>query len=239
MGGNKILLVEDDSEIARLTKMYLEAEGYLVTVVDNGLNALEAIKELKPELVLLDLMLPGKNGAEICHEAREFYHGIIIVLTPTDDEMSEVSLSKFGADDYLTKPFNRTELLIRLTKLLEVRQTIQEKYRLLEPGDIDPENEEDAFIKQIREEVEGNIDDENFGIAELGRAIGMSRAQLHRKIKALTGRSTSIFIRSIRLHRAKKLLQSTDLNIAQVAFEVGFRDPKYFSRTFSALMTFR
>ncbi len=78
MVGNKILLVEDDSEIARLTKMYLEAEGYLVTVVDNGLNALDAIKDLKPDLVLLDLMLPGKNGAEICQEAREFFTGSLL-----------------------------------------------------------------------------------------------------------------------------------------------------------------
>ena len=127
MGGNKILLVEDDSEIARLTKMYLEAEGYLVTVVDNGLNALEAIKELKPELVLLDLMLPGKNGAEICQEAREFYHGIIIVLTATDDEMSEVSLFKFGADDYLTKPLVKADLDRALSQWTRCRPVTQGK----------------------------------------------------------------------------------------------------------------
>lgn len=118
MVSNKILLVEDDSEIARLTKMYLEAEGYLVTVVDNGLNALDSIKALKPDLVLLDLMLPGKDGAMICQEAREFYHGIILVLTATDDEMSEVSLLKFGADDYLTKPIKGNILLARIEAAL-------------------------------------------------------------------------------------------------------------------------
>ncbi|ACY53243.1 MULTISPECIES: response regulator transcription factor [Vibrio] len=118
MVGNTILLVEDDSEIARLTKMYLEAEGYTVIVIDNGQNALETIKELKPDLVLLDLMLPGKNGAEICQEARKFYHGIIIVLTATDDEMSEVSLFKFGADDYLTKPIKGNILLARIEAAL-------------------------------------------------------------------------------------------------------------------------
>ncbi|ENM6581113.1 response regulator transcription factor [Vibrio alginolyticus] len=118
MVGNTILLVEDDSEIARLTKMYLEAEGYTVTVIDNGQNALETIKGLKPDLVLLDLMLPGKTGAEICQEARKFYHGIIIVLTATDDEMSEVSLFKFGADDYLTKPIKGNILLARIEAAL-------------------------------------------------------------------------------------------------------------------------
>ncbi|ELA6646977.1 MULTISPECIES: response regulator transcription factor [Vibrio] len=118
MVGNTILLVEDDSEIARLTKMYLEAEGYTVTVIDNGQNALETIKGLKPDLVLLDLMLPGKNGAEICQEVRKFYHGIIIVLTASDDEMSEVSLFKFGADDYLTKPIKGNILLARIEAAL-------------------------------------------------------------------------------------------------------------------------
>ncbi|HHF3017611.1 TPA: response regulator transcription factor [Vibrio diabolicus] len=118
MVGNTILLVEDDSEIARLTKMYLEAEGYTVTVIDNGQNALETIHGLNPDLVLLDLMLPGKNGAEICQEACKFYHGIIIVLTATDDEMSEVSLFKFGADDYLTKPIKGNILLARIEAAL-------------------------------------------------------------------------------------------------------------------------
>ncbi|MGR4988781.1 response regulator transcription factor [Vibrio rotiferianus] len=118
MAGNKILLVEDDYEIARLTKMYLEAEGYLVTVVDDGLSALDSIKALKPDLVLLDLMLPGKDGAMICQEARDFYHGVIIVLTATDDEMSEVSLLKFGADDYLTKPIKGNVLLARIEAVL-------------------------------------------------------------------------------------------------------------------------
>ena len=111
---------------------------------------------------------------------------------------------------------------------------MQVKYRsLYKPENDQPTTREDDFIIRVRQVIEDNLDDENFGITELGQAIAMSRAQIHRKIKALTGLSTSIFIRSIRLNKAKTLLLNTDLNISQVAYEVGFRDPKYFSRTFS------
>lgn len=105
MSKTKVLIVEDDQEIARLTTLYLEAEGYDVSVVHEGNLALEAIRSIEPDLVLLDLMLPGMSGAQICRQAREFYNGIILVLTASADEMSEVSLFKFGADDYVAKLF--------------------------------------------------------------------------------------------------------------------------------------
>ncbi|CAH1560031.1 response regulator transcription factor [Vibrio rotiferianus] len=118
MSRYKIVLVEDDSEIARLTKMYLEAEGHSVTIINSGENAVESIRSLHPDLVLLDLMLPVKDGATICREVREFFDGMIIVLTATDDEMSEVSLFKFGADDYLTKPIRGNVLLARIEAVM-------------------------------------------------------------------------------------------------------------------------
>ena len=118
MSKTKVLIVEDDQEIARLTTLYLEAEGYNVSVVHDGNLALEAIRNTEPDLVLLDLMLPGLSGAQICRQAREFYNGIILVLTASADEMSEVSLFKFGADDYVTKPIRGHALLARIEALL-------------------------------------------------------------------------------------------------------------------------
>ncbi len=91
-----VLLVEDDDAIAQLTKMYLEAEGYQVSVISDGLESLNEIKLTQPDLIILDLMLPGKSGVDICREAREFYQGMIIILTASEDEMSEVSLLKLG-----------------------------------------------------------------------------------------------------------------------------------------------
>jgi AraC-like DNA-binding protein len=92
---------------------------------------------------------------------------------------------------------------------------------------------ENEFIVSIKQLIETELDNEQFGIPEICRSLGVSRSQLHRKLKALTGMSTSHFIRSIRLHQAKHFLLTTDLNIAQVAYEVGFKDPKYFSKTFA------
>ncbi|MEL0606719.1 response regulator transcription factor [Vibrio echinoideorum] len=118
MSKTKVLIVEDDQEIARLTTLYLEAEGYNVSVVHEGNLALDAIRNIEPDLVLLDLMLPGMNGAQICRQAREFYNGMILVLTASADEMSEVSLFKFGADDYVAKPIRGHALLARIEALL-------------------------------------------------------------------------------------------------------------------------
>ncbi|OLQ81161.1 DNA-binding response regulator [Photobacterium proteolyticum] len=127
---NKILLIEDDSEIARLTKMYLETEGYETKVIDSGDVALDGIKEFAPDVVLLDLMLPGLDGAEICRRAREFYTGMILVLTASADEMSEVTLFKLGADDYVTKPVRGHILLARIEALL--RRSRPKKFKLAE-----------------------------------------------------------------------------------------------------------
>lgn len=121
-----ILIIEDDKEIARLTEIYLQSTGYETTVVVDGSLAIAMIKKLSPDLILLDLMLPGVDGFELCKQAREFYIGPIIVLTAIEDDLSEVSLLKLGADDYLRKPAKphimsaRIEALLRRSKVSNV-----------------------------------------------------------------------------------------------------------------------
>ncbi|MCF2859151.1 response regulator transcription factor [Pseudoalteromonas sp. SMS1] len=122
-----ILIIEDDKEIARLTEMYLQSEGYQTTIVDHGSEAVSTIKALTPDLVLLDLMLPGVDGFDICKEARAFYSGPIIVLTAREDEISEVSLLKLGADDYLRKPAKPHIMSARIEALLRRTNTNSEK----------------------------------------------------------------------------------------------------------------
>jgi len=126
MNKTRILLVEDDAEIARLTAMYLDVEGYQVEVIDDGALALDAIKNTKPELIILDLMLPGMSGIEICKLAREFYQQPILILTACDDDVSEVSLLKMGADDYLVKPLRPHVLVARIEALLRRKQNYQQ-----------------------------------------------------------------------------------------------------------------
>lgn len=125
MNKKNILLIEDDAEISRLTAMYLEVEGYNVQVIDDGALALSAIKEQCPDLIVLDLMLPGLNGIEICKGARTFFSQPILILTACDDDVSEVSLLKMGADDYLTKPLRPHVLVARIEALLRRYQNNQ------------------------------------------------------------------------------------------------------------------
>ena len=113
-----ILLIEDDAEISRLTSMYLNVEGYHVDTIDDGALAIAAIKNKCPDLIVLDLMLPGLSGFEICQQAREFYQQPILILTASNDDVSEVSLLKIGADDYLTKPLRPHVLVARIEALL-------------------------------------------------------------------------------------------------------------------------
>jgi DNA-binding response OmpR family regulator len=127
MTKTKILIIEDDAEISRLTAMYLEAEGFDTSIIDDGLVALTAIKNYAPDLVILDLMLPGLSGIEICKQSRAFYCGPILVLTACDDDVSEVSLLKLGADDFLTKPLKPHVLVARIEALMRRVTPIEPK----------------------------------------------------------------------------------------------------------------
>lgn len=136
MEKTKVLIVEDDAEISRLTAMYLEVEGFNTKVINDGLAAIPAIKDYSPDLIVLDLMLPGLSGIEICKKARVFYDGPILVLTACDDDASEVSLLKLGADDFLTKPLKphilaaRIEALIRRVNSQQPKQMKNKHSRL-------------------------------------------------------------------------------------------------------------
>lgn len=118
MEKTKILIIEDDAEISRLTAMYLEVESFDTCVINDGSDALAAIQSYMPDLIILDLMLPGMSGVDICKQARTFYYGPIIVLTACNDDVSEISLLKLGADDFLSKPLKPHVLVARIEALM-------------------------------------------------------------------------------------------------------------------------
>jgi len=233
-----ILLVEDNPDVRTYVRSCLE-DNYLVWEARNGQEGIEMAIEQVPDLIVSDVMMPEKDGFELCEALKgdiRTSHIPIVLLTAKADQESRISGLRYGADAYLAKPFNREELEVRLEQLLENRRKLQERFRRAETGEGskgEAISQEDAFLTRVREQLEKNLDDENLGISGLARAIGVSRAQLHNKIKALTGQSPSVFVRTIRLRKARQLLLTTDLNVTQIAYEVGFRDPAYFSRTFS------
>ncbi|MCB0531689.1 MAG: response regulator [Saprospiraceae bacterium] len=232
-----LLIVEDNPDVTAYLQACLENQYQLLTATD-GRAGLEMAFEQVPELIISDVMMPNMDGFELCKALKtdeRTSHIPVVLLTAKADDASRLTGLEHGADAYLTKPFNKKELFVKIKNLLHIRQEMQRRYS--RPGaEISTEtptfSQEDIFVEKVKQAVLGNIDDEDYGIPEICRTIGMSRSNLHLKIKALTGRSTSHFVRAIRLNEGHKMLQNTDMTISQVAFAVGFNDPAYFSRTY-------
>lgn len=234
------LIVEDNPDIVTYLKTCLQ-QDYQLAVAQNGEEGENKAIELIPDIVVSDVMMPKKNGFELCDVLKRHpftSHIPIILLTARATLEDRLTGLEHGADAYLKKPFHKDELLIRLRKLIETRKNLQQRFLSLDkqPPATDRSMQfEDAFLQKMRRVVEKNLSDPDFDSARLCREIGMSRSQIYRKLMALTGQPASHFIRSIRLHRAKDMLLTDKLTIAEVAYAVGFRDPSYFSRTFIEL----
>lgn len=233
----KLLIIEDNADVVTYLESIL-ADTYHLLIARDGQEGINVAIAEVPDLIISDIMMPLKDGFEVCETLKEderTSHIPIVLLTAKADEESKLGGLKRGADAYLTKPFNQQELFIRLEQLLKLRQKLQARYANLEyvPPREEALQQEDEFITKVREIVETNLQNAKLGVPMLCDSMGLSRTQFYMKLKALTGRSGSSFIRTIRLHKAKDLLQDSESTVSQVAYEVGFADPAYFSRTFS------
>ncbi len=206
MHNNHILIIEDDDEIARLSAMYLNSEGYTTSIVTDGMVAVETIKALQPDLVILDLMLPGVDGIEICKQTRDFYQGPILILTACDDEIREVNLLKLGADDYLNKPVKphimlaRIEALLRRSKISGTQQQ-QISTRLIQ---IDTTNQTVRFKGQLLDLTGAEYDMLQILTRNAGKTVSREICS-----RALRGIDYSVSDRSIdmRISGLRKKLQ--------------------------------
>lgn len=233
-----VLLIEDNRDVLTYLASCLEAD-YQLEFALNGQEGIDLALEIVPDIVISDLMMPEKDGYEVCAALNadvRTSHIPIILLTAKADQDSRIAGLKSGADAYLAKPFDKEELYVRLEKLLELRRRLQARYS--DPAAISTVEEksmskEELFLRDLRKIIEENLSDQSFGVMQLCRKIGMSRSQLHNKLKALTGQSTSLYVRAVRLEKAKTLLRTTDMNISEVAYEAGFRTPVYFTQVFT------
>lgn len=233
-----LLLIEDNPDVVLYIQKLLQAT-YNVQVAANGQIGIDKAYEIIPDIIISDVMMPEKDGYEVCETLKgdeRTSHIPIILLTAKATEEDRVEGLKYGADAYLTKPFNKEELQVRLEKLVALRRQLQAKYA----QHIQTSNNEsaaahpleDEFLQKLRAAVEEKLDDADFGVPELAGAVHMSQMQVYRKLKALTDQTPSQLIRSIRLQRASELLKNSDLTISEIAYDVGFTDPNYFSRAF-------
>jgi signal transduction histidine kinase/DNA-binding response OmpR family regulator len=232
-----LLIVEDNPDVVTYLKSCLSG-FYQLDVAYNGRIGIEKAIQNIPDLIISDVMMPEKNGYEVCDTLKNderTSHIPIILLTAKADASSKIAGLRRGADAYLAKPFDREELLVRLAKLVERQQRMVAYFSTKLPipevkkADIQVEDE---FIQKVQHVIEQHYKDENFSLPQLCQKIRMSRSQLYRKMKALTGTSPSSFIRSYRLNKAKELLESTEMNVSEVAWEVGFKDVAHFSKSY-------
>lgn len=235
---DSLLIIEDNPDVSAFLRLCLQGH-YTLHFAGNGRAGIERALDIVPDLILSDVMMPEKDGFEVVETLKQderTSHIPIVLLTARADVESRIAGLERGADDYLAKPFHREELLIRIRNLLENRRRLRERYASLlppEPTEDKGLQIEDAFLLRIRGIVEERLSDSSFEIDQLARLAGMSRSQLFRKIKALTGQSPSLFIRAIRLQRGRELLETTEMNVSEVAYEVGFSTPAYFSDAFT------
>lgn len=232
-----VLIIEDNVDVA----FYLQScltERYNTLHANNGSIGIEMAYNNIPDIIISDVMMPEKDGFEVCKTLKSDQrtsHIPIILLTAKASEDDKIEGLEQGADAYLTKPFNKTELFIRLEKLIALRKNLVEKYSDSSFKSLQTETINDLeaqFLNKVITCIEKNIDNTDFKITFLARDLGLSESQLYRKLKALTNTSTAIFIRSVRLQKAKELLLKKEFNISDVCYKVGFTDPSYFSRVF-------
>lgn len=232
-----VLIIEDNEDVASYISSCL-AGRYQVHLAMNGRIGVEMALELVPDLIICDVMMPEMDGYEVCRilkQEERSSHIPIVMLTAKVDADSRLQGLRQGADAYLGKPFNPEELDLRLANLLQLRKKIQAYFEQF-PSKSLPQHaypKEQEFLKKIKSTLLEHLSDESFGIPELCKELGISRSQLHRKLKALTGKSTSLILRSIRLEEARNLLLRPELSVSEVAYQVGFGNPNYFSTVFS------
>lgn len=233
-----LLIIEDNLDVVIYLQSLLHGV-YQVSVAKNGLEGLEKAKAFIPDLIISDVMMPKMDGFQLCYRLKRdtlTSHIPTILLTAKVTQEDKMEGLRQGADAYLQKPFYSQELLLRVEKMLELRKALREKYRDSSFDEIATKTPdiEQQFLLSIREKVLANLDDPTFKPDQLAKALLISRSQLHRKIKALTGQSTSLYTRSIRLQASKKMLLETKLNISEIAYSTGFNTPQYFTKCFVA-----
>lgn len=228
------LIIEDNKDVVRFLRSCLQKK-YKTEVAYNGLQGIEKALNIIPDIIISDVMMPEADGYTVCRTLKEderTSHVPIILLTAKATQEDKVHGLDMGADAYLSKPFHREELEVRLEKLIALRLQLQKRYQSFYKHAFSAANREDIFIQKLRSVVEENLEDELFDIAGLCRAVHLSRMQVHRKLKALTGLPATQFIHTIRLEKAYQLLLETDLNISEIAYGVGFSDHSYFTKLF-------
>ncbi|MDF7809891.1 two-component regulator propeller domain-containing protein [Hymenobacter sp. YC55] len=269
-----VLVIEDQVDMRQFICETLAPGGYHLLEAADGTAGVALAREVVPDLVLSDIMMPpGPDGYQVCEQLKTdptTSHIPVVLLTARADPRDKLQGLETGADAYVAKPFNPRELQAQVRNLLALQQRLQARFVGQSALSVDASSEvvrpvgpapsavvassvllspleqhaaavaalpslDQAFLHRVEQAVESHLDDGEFSVETLSQEVNLSRTQLHRKLKALTGQAPSDFIRNTRLLRAHALLQGQVGNVAEVAYRVGFNSPAHFSTSFSKL----
>ena len=233
-----LMLVVDDNHdfINFIAAMF--AKNYRILKAEDGKIAHQIILEKMPDLVISDVMMPNMDGFELCKLVKQdirISHIPIILLTAKAGDENKYHGLEAGAEDYISKPFNMEMLTLKVNRIIERQKKIRNQFRHkvdITIGEVEIISMDEKFVKKAVALVEANISNSDFLVEDLVKEMGMSRVYFYKKILSLTDKTPSEFIRFIRLKRAAELLEKSQLFVNEVAFQVGFNDPKYFRKYF-------
>ncbi len=232
-----LLLAEDNNEMREYLKTSLSADFNVVDVPD-GEQMLELAKELNPAIIISDVLMPKLRGDEACRILKssiETSHIPFILLSALSEKEHVILGLEAGANDYIIKPFDFNILKARILNILNNREILRKKVLSAETGldELNYTNQLDKeFLDKAIKIIEEELANPDFSINEFCKTVGMSRTSVYNKIKTLTNQSPNDFIRIIRLNKAKELLKTKKYPVSEIAYMVGFSDPKYFSTSF-------
>ena len=234
-----VLVIDDNTDIRQYERTLLQDEYIVLEAADGKEGLSVAIKEV-PDLVICDVMMPVMDGLEFTKQLKTntaTSHIPVIMLTAKNLEEHRAEGYEHGADSYITKPFHSKVLLARIENLLRQRQLLKNLYQgskeaEKEISEAHLEDRDKQFLKQLQAIIQKNLSDSEFGVEDMGQQIGLSRVQLYRKVKAMTGSSVVDLLRKARLAKARRLLETRSMSVSEVAYEVGFSAPSYFTKCF-------
>ena len=234
-----VLVIDDNTDIRQYERTLLQDEYVVLEAADGKEGLAVALKEV-PDLVICDVMMPVMDGLEFTKQLKTntaTSHIPVIMLTAKNLEEHRAEGYEHGADSYITKPFHSKVLLARIENLLRQRQLLKNLYQgskeaEKEISEAHLEDRDKQFLKQLQAIIQKNLSDSEFGVENMGQQIGLSRVQLYRKVKAMTGSSVVDLLRKARLAKARRLLETRSMSVSEVAYEVGFSAPSYFTKCF-------
>lgn len=234
-----VLVIDDNTDIRQYERTLLQDEYVVLEAADGKEGLAVALKEV-PDLVICDVMMPVMDGLELTEQLKTntaTSHIPVIMLTAKNLEEHRAEGYEHGADSYITKPFHSKVLLARIENLLRQRQLLKNLYQdskeaEKEISEAHLEDRDKQFLKQLQAIIQKNLSDSEFGVEDMGQQIGLSRVQLYRKVKAMTGSSVVYLLRKARLAKARRLLETRSMSVSEVAYEVGFSAPSYFTKCF-------